>query len=181
MDMYKLKFTKLQNEIMRLLCIKAGKQLNQAEIARLLKVSPTAIAKSLHLLEKEGLITLRKGEKINLNSVELNRDSGKAVQFKRAENLKLVYESGLQDFLSEEFPGCTIVLFGSYSKGEDTISSDIDIAIIGTKEKEIETANFEKILEKKIFINFYPSFKEIHKNLKENILNGIILKGGVEL
>ena len=41
--------------------------------------------------------------------------------------------------------------------------------------------NYEKIFDRKIYINFYNSLKEIHKNLRENILNGIVLKGGVEL
>ena len=35
--------------------------------------------------------------------------------------------------------------------------------------------------ERKININFYGSFKNIHKNLKENLCNGIMLAGSVEL
>ena len=72
-------------------------------------------------------------------------------------------------------------VFGSYSRGDDTLSSDIDIAIIGRKEKGISLENFEKRLERKIILNFYPSLKEVHKELKENICNGIVLSGGVEL
>ena len=103
------------------------------------------------------------------------------MQIKRAENLKMIYESGLADFLEKELPGSTIILFGSYSRGEDTIRSDIDIAVIGRKEKHINLDDFEKKLERNISINFYASFKEIHKNLKENLFNGIVLFGGVEL
>ena len=83
--------------------------------------------------------------------------------------------------MREGFPGSTIILFGSYSKGDDTTSSDIDIAIIGVKEKENDLAKFNKILERTITINFYSSFKSIHKNLLDNILTGILLSGGVEL
>ena len=187
-DMYKLKFTRLQNEIFRLLCIKAGMSLNQRGVARMLRVSPTAIAKSVQGMEKEGFVNVKKSETMNLLSIELNRDSKRAIELKRVENLKMVYESGLSDFLFDEFPGCAIILFGSYSRGEDVWTgeneenrSDIDIAIIGSKEKNIELTRFDKILERAILINFYPSFKEIHKNLKDNILNGIILTGGVEL
>ena len=178
MDMYKLKFTKLQNEIFRLLCIKAGISLNQRGIARILNVSPTAVAKALYLLDKEKIVIVSKSKEMNLTSIQLNRD--KAVGFKRVENLKLIYESGLLGFLEEKFPGSTIILFGSYSKGEDTIKSDIDIAIIG-KEKKIDLIKFDKLLERRIFLHFYPSLKEMKKELKENILNGIILFGGVEL
>ena len=176
--MYKLKFTKLQNEIFRLLCIKAGISLNQRGIARILNVSPTAVAKALYLLDKEKIVIVSKSKEMNLTSIQLNRD--KAVGFKRVENLKLIYESGLLGFLEEKFPGSTIILFGSYSKGEDTIKSDIDIAIIG-KEKKIDLIKFDKLLERRIFLHFYPSLKEMKKELKENILNGIILFGGIEL
>lgn len=181
MDIYKLKFTILQLEIFRLLCIKAGEKLNQRQIAKLLKVSPTAIAKSIPKLEKESLIMKEKQKNINLILLMLNRDSKMAVQLKRAENLKLIYESRLNEFLEEELPGATIILFGSYSRGDDTSSSDIDIAVIGRKEKEIRLENFEKLLERKIILNFYPSLKEIYKELKENICNGIVLSGGMEL
>ena len=181
MDIYKLKFTRLQIEIFKLLCVKAGEKLNKRQLSKLLKVSPTAIAKSLPLLEKENLVKIIKNKGLNLTSIELNRDNQKTMLLKRVENLGFIYESGLSDFLYDEFPGDTIILFGSYSKGEDTIKSDIDIAIIGTKDKKINLEKYEKELQREIRINFYPSFKEIHKNLKENIFNGIVIAGGIEL
>ena len=186
MDTYKLKFTKLQLEIFRLFCIKTGVTLSQREVAGFLKVSPTAVAKALPTLEKEGLIKVNKG-KTNLNRVQFNRDSEKAVNLKRVENLKLVIESKITEFLHNEFPGCSIVLFGSYSKGEDVYTeeedtrSDVDIAVIGTKGKPVDTVRFDKMFERTVNINFYKSWKDIHSSLKENILNGIILEGGVEL
>src|SRR3989344_6175695 len=129
METYKLKFTRLQNEIFRFLSIKAGMKFNQSRIAKMLKVSPTAIAKVLPLLEKEGLIKIEKGKNINLNFIFLDQNNKRAIELKRIENLKNIYESGLSDFLEESFPGCTIIIFGSYSRGEDTIKSDIDVAV----------------------------------------------------
>ena len=181
MDMYKLKWTRLQNEIFRLLCIKAGTKLNQRTIAKSLKVSSTAISKSIKSLEKEGIIKAQKDEKMNLTLVELNRDIQKVSELKRVENLKIIYESDLLDFLEEKFPGATIILFGSYSRGYDTINSDIDIAILGRNEKRLNLEKFEKLLEREIRINYYKNFKEVHKHLKENIFNGIVLIGGIEL
>ncbi|MEK6913106.1 MAG: nucleotidyltransferase domain-containing protein [Nanoarchaeota archaeon] len=188
MDMYKLKFTRLQNEIFRLLCIKAGSSLNQRDIAKTLKVSPTAVSKALPLLEKEKLIEVKRLNKINLLSIKFNRDSQIAINLKKLENLKLIYESELLDFLNDAFLGCTIILFGSYSKGEDINmlfpeghKSDIDIAVIGMRDKKIDLTKFEKLLEREININFYESWKIIDQHLKNNILNGVILHGGVEL
>jgi predicted nucleotidyltransferase len=179
MDMYKVKLTKLQQEIFRFFCIHSGETLNQRSVAKELGVSPTAIANSLGALKE--LLEIQKDPKINFTSIKLNRDNSKSIQLKKIKNLELIYESGLAEFLDNKYPGTTIILFGSYSKGEDTIDSDIDIAIIGTKEKNINLDRFEKLLKRKIILNHYSSFKEIHKYLKENLLNGILIKGGIEL
>lgn len=154
---------------------------NGRGIAKELKVSPTAVANALPELEKEGLIRVEKSKTMNLFSIEFNRDSRNAIDLKRVENLKQIYESGLISFLEEKFAGGTIILFGSYSLGWDVSKSDIDIAIIGRKDKTIDLGRYEKLLGRKIIINFYPSFKDIHKHLRNNILNGILLSGGIEL
>lgn len=187
MDMYKVKWTRLQARIFRFLSVKAGQSLNLRGVARPLKVSPTAVSNALAGLEKEGLIKVKKSKTMNLLSIEFNRDNPKAVEMKRVENLKMIYESELSRFLFDEFPGCTIILFGSYSRGEDTWvetgenRSDVDIAIIGTKGKKVDLTIFDKMLERTVIINFYGSWKDIHKHLKNNILNGILLSGGIEL
>ena len=180
-NIYKLKLTNLQQKILRLLFIKVGISLNQRGIARVLEVTPPAVMKALPGLEKEGFIKLYQDKESKRWSIELNRDSPKVMQLKRIDNLKQIYESGLADFLEKEYAGGTIILFGSYSRGEDIASSDIDIAVIGRKEKLVYLTNFEKILERAININFYGSFGKIHKHLKENLCNGIVLAGGVEL
>jgi len=179
-NMYKTKLTGLQQEILRLFFIKAGAQLNQRQIANLLDVSAPAVLKAMPTLEKENLVKLKQNKEKRWE-IELNRDSQRVLALKRADNLKLIYESGLADYLEKEFAGATIILFGSYSRGEDLINSDIDIAIVGRKDKKINIADYEKKLEREININFYSSFKDISKELKENIFNGIVLFGGIEI
>lgn len=179
--MIKLELTNLQQEILRLLSIKAGTTLNQKRIAELLKVSSPAVMKALPRLQKERLVKIIQDKESKRWAIELNRDDQKVMQLKRADNLKMIYESGLAEFLEKEFAGASIVLFGSYSRGEDTITSDMDLAVIGRSEKEIDLSGFEKILERKISLNFYTSFDTIHKHLKENICNGIVLFGGIRL
>lgn len=179
--MYKLKFTKLQNEILRLACIKRGEKLNQRTVARLLKVSPTAIGKALILLKDEGFIKIEKDKMVHITAISLNVDNQKAFLWKKIENLKLMYESEIVEYLEERYPGATIILFGSYGRGDDTITSDIDIAIIGRKETEMSLEIFERKLERKINIQFYEHLNQIDKYLRNNILNGIVLSGGVEV
>ena len=131
-------------------------------------------------LEKEEIISVNR-DKENAFSIELDLDNEAVISLKRVENLKMLYESGLAHFLRDKFPGCTAILFGSYSRGEDIHSSDIDIAIVGTKDKEINLKEYEKMLGKNIIVNFYVSFREINKHLRNNMLNGIILSGSVSI
>ncbi|MFH0869065.1 MAG: nucleotidyltransferase domain-containing protein [archaeon] len=178
---YKLKLTNLQREILGLLFVKAGVQLNQRQIAKSLGVSQPAVVKALPKLEEADLIKISQDKESKRWAIELNRDNHRVVHLKRADNLKQVYESGLADFLEKEFAGASVILFGSYSKGEDMVNSDIDIAVVGRKEKDVDLSDFEKTLGRQIIINFYESFGKIHKHLKENLCNGIMLAGGVEL
>jgi len=178
---YEFKLTNLQQKILRLLFVKAGISLNALNIAKTLSVSQPAVMKAIPFLEKKNLIKIKQDKESRRWDIQLNRDNHKVMDLKRVDNLKLIYESGLADFLEGEFAGATIVLFGSYSRGDDNFRSDIDFAVIGVKDKFFNLEKYEKIFGKKININFYNSFKKIHKNLKENIFNGIILYGGVEL
>jgi predicted nucleotidyltransferase len=180
-NIYKLKLTNLQQEILRLFFIKAGTALNQNQIAKSLQVSSPAVMKAIPGLEEEGMINVQQDSESKRWSIELNRGSRRAMQLKKVDNQRLVYESGLHDFLEKEFAGATIILFGSYSRGEDIVNSDIDIAVVGRKGKEADLARFEGLLERKISINFYESFGKIHKPLRENLCNGILLAGGIEL
>jgi len=179
--MNKLKFTRLQSEIFTLLCKKAGAELNQRTIAKELDVSPTAVSKAIKILHKENLIKIKKDPNMNLILISLNRENIKSMQLKKVENLRQIYVSGLIEELEKEFAGATIILFGSYSRGDDNIDSDIDLAIIGIKEKDIDLKIFEKELGREIILNFYSSLKDVHKELRENICNGIVLVGGIEL
>ena len=55
-NLYKVKLTNLQQEILRLLFVKAGTSLNQRQISKLLDVSQPAVTKALPSLEKENFI-----------------------------------------------------------------------------------------------------------------------------
>jgi len=179
MDIYKLKWTLLEQEVFSLLCSRAGEKLSQREIAIILNVSPTAVSNSIKNLKEKQLIKFEKTKTINF--ISFNRDEQRAIELKRVENLKNIYISGLSDYLEKELAGATIILFGSYSRGEDTNTSDIDIAVIERKNKMLKLEPYEKMLNRKINVNFYNSWRDIHKNLKNNILNGILLQGSIEL
>ncbi len=173
--------TKLQQDILAEMSRKSGKELNQRRLAKLLGVSEPAIMKSLPRLSEAELIRTYQDPESRRWSISLNTGNRKVKPLKRVYNLQQIYETGLYEELERIFPGTTIILFGSYSRGEDTIDSDIDIAIVDSKSRDVNLAEYESKLERTINISFFTSWKKIDKHLKENLCNGIILQGGVEL
>ena len=176
---YKVKWTIPEQEVFSLLCCKVGVKLSQREIAKILGFSPTTISKAIENLKEKNIVKVE--ELKNTNLISFNRDEEKAIELKRIKNLNNMYLSGLSNYLFNNLPGGVIIIFGSYSKGEDTQNSDIDIAVVGRKDKVLHLEDYEKILERSININFYDSWKKINKNLKNNILNGFVLHGCVDL
>ena len=73
-----------------------------------------------------------------------------------------------------------IILFGSSSIGEDIETSDIDI-FIQAKEKKLNILKYEKLLNRSITLFFEENFSRLNKELKNNILNGIILRGYIKV
>ena len=165
----------LERRVFRILCIHVGEALSQSAIAELSNATPQGVAKALRTLIQANLATVERDPRLNLNRAALHET---AVPYKRAENLLQLAESGLIDHLARANPTATIVLFGSYSRGEDTITSDIDIAIIGPS-RDTDLAAFETKLFRTISINRYESFKTIHAQLRENLCNGIVLAGSI--
>lgn len=178
---YKLKLTQLQKAILRVLYKKNGHPINQRQLALHLDVSPPAIKKSLSVLIEAQYILVTKDHASNRVDIRLNEFNHRVMQLKRVDNLKQLYESGLVDFLEEQYAGATIIIFGSYSRGDDSVSSDIDVAIIGRTQKSIALDKYEQYLERSIHMLFFESFNSIHKHLMENLANGIVLCGGFEL
>ncbi|MEK6876345.1 MAG: nucleotidyltransferase domain-containing protein [Nanoarchaeota archaeon] len=88
----------------------------------------------------------------------------------------ILHESGCITFLAEKIMPQSIILFGSAAKGEDIEQSDIDLFIEG-KETGVNLEKFEKVINRKINLFFKEDFKELSKELKNNIVNGIKLYG----
>jgi DNA-binding MarR family transcriptional regulator len=181
MDIYKENFTQLEKAILRFLFSNSGRDFNQRRISIKLNVSPTAISNAIKNLNQKGLVQIEKNQESRVIQIKLKLNNKRLFQLKRVENLRSLYISGLVDYLSEVFSTETIILFGSFSRGEDNYLSDIDIAIIGATERNLKIEKFEKLFGKKIIVQFFDSFKTIHKELKEGLANGIVLQGGFEI
>ena len=102
--------------------------------------------------------------------------------YKKLYNIRKLHETGLIDYLKKKLSNPPIILFGSYSKGEDLEDSDIDIYIETPSTKKIPLDMFAKQLKREIQITQHKSITEIsNPKLANNIVNGITLNSFVEV
>lgn len=148
------------------------------ELARLSSISPPSVMNYLKEFEKSNLI--KKQIKRGIPLYESLRDNSEFVIYKKISIIFELNSVGLIEYLWDKISPEAIVLYGSFAKGESTENSDIDLFILG-KEKNISLELFEKKLGKKIHLLFKKSLNEIPRELRNNILNGIILKGYLEV
>lgn len=144
------------------------------ELERMTKLSMPGVRKIATKLEKEGLLQSKKEKMVKNFQASRNE---KFIQLKRAYNLHSIFNSGLLNFLKDKYEEPeAIVLFGSYSKGEDITQSDIDIAVITRKHKELNLAKFENKLARKIKI-YEIRTETAEKEFLNTLANGIVLHG----
>ena len=151
-----------------------GFQLRQ--ISRIVKLTPKSVARYLDELAKEDLIIKSKHAAHGYPAYWANRANQYFLFLKKIDNILKIKESGLLEFLENKLMPDAIILFGSAAKGEDLKESDIDLFVLA-EEKKLDLQKYEKLLGRKINILAEDSFSKLSKELRNNIINGIILYG----
>jgi len=146
------------------------------EIAREAKTSPSAALKAIDELQKEGLV--RREAKRHIVEIAANTENPDFCAKKRIHNLSVIYSSGILDYLLEKCDPKAIVLFGKFSKGDDLMKSDVEIAVIAGK-KKVDLARFEKNIRRKIAVVFVD-YRKISDELYVSLINGITVYGILE-
>jgi len=147
------------------------------EISRKIILAPTSVRLYIKKLESKGIIKKEKGE--IFSGYKADRENEDFVFYKKILNLINLKESELIKEITKNIYPNSIVLYGSFLRGEDIKDSDIDLFVLSKSKKRIETEKFEKILKRKIHL-IIDSFKKIPKDLKSEILNGLVLQGYFE-
>ena len=154
------------------------------EIVKQVKISKTTANRVISRLKKEEFLnikTLGKIWRISCNQ-EHEFNTTKKIPY----NLELIADSGIVKKILEVIPNSrSIILFGSYRKGDDIETSDLDIAVETLNNKEIEIINLGTIPElgykKNVKVNILKfSRTKIDLNLFSNLANGIVLYGFFE-
>jgi predicted nucleotidyltransferase len=146
------------------------------QISREINLAQTSVRNKIHELKKEGLVKDMKAEPFD--GLVANRDNEKFIHYKHAYNFSSLFDLK-QEIISSLHPRA-ILIFGSYSRGEDVEESDIDIIILSKIKKDLNLKKFEKKLSRNINIMIIQSLNELDKDVKKNAINGWVVHGAID-
>lgn len=161
-----------------------AKEVSLNDLTRLVGISKTTANRIVTQLAREGFLKIQRLGKVWRISCDQRHqfNSTRKVSY----NLELVYNAQIIRSILSGIPNArSIILFGSYRKGDDTEKSDIDVAveILNDDEVRIVTPGIIPRLgyRKNIKVNLLIfSRNNVDRNLFANIVNGIVLYGFLE-
>ncbi|MBM3232941.1 nucleotidyltransferase domain-containing protein [Candidatus Pacearchaeota archaeon] len=161
------------------------KEFSLSDLAKEAGVAKPNMSEILAQLQSKNLVQIEKLSKIW--RIRANRTNQEYIRNKIIYNLNFIYQSGLIEFLVKAYGNPkAIVLFGSFRKGEDLSTSDIDIAIEDSFASEYNAVylgaltEYEKSIGRRIQIHEFNR-KTIEIHVFNNIANGIVLHGFLEV
>ena len=152
--------------------------INVREYSRLRKISPPTASKILKEYCKLGFLEQEKDR--NYHFFKANISSRDFIDLSRIYWRKKL--ESLQTELQEKLVSPSAALFGSLSKAEAKLNSDMDIAIFSVERKEINLKPYEEKLNRKISLYWFKSIESGDNHfLMNNIINGYVLFGNLRL
>lgn len=172
--------SKVLEEFLKLKSEEDGLRLR--ELGRKIGLAPTSVKKYLEELEGEGIIKKRveKGETYPIYTINSGNEHLKHLSAMRI--IKKINEIGLIKQLERDYFSELIVLEGVNLYGGEPVKERITF-YIKTKEKKEEKSMklYEEELKKKIKIVTYQKIGELSKEEKKELINGIVIKGKIDL
>ncbi|MEK6918362.1 MAG: nucleotidyltransferase domain-containing protein [Nanoarchaeota archaeon] len=156
-----------------------------SDLAKELEISKKTANKIVTALKDEGFLFVEQIGKAWRIHCNLNHSYNRTIKI--SYNLSLIYGSGIiQEIYRIIGNPKAIILFGSYRKGDDQGSSDLDIAVEVIGNSELEIKNIGNIAQlgfrKNVPVNIHIFTRnKIDLNLFANIGNGIVLDGFLEV
>jgi len=171
----------LKNKIYRILELFIEfpiKEFSVRGLARELKLSHVTIINNITSLQKLDLI--KKKESTLYPTYFANTESKKYRFYKKNWLIFRIMESGLIEFIQKETLPSSLVLFGSGAKATFTEKSDVDI-FVEAKEITLDMTKYEKKIKCRINLLFEQDINNLSKELRNNIINGVVLYGFIKL
>ncbi len=160
------------------------------ELASQAGVSKSTASRLLSGLKELGVVKVT--DKGRILRIRANTESLDFQRMKIANNLTLIYASGLVEFLNGALgQPKAIVLIGSFRRGEDISTSDIDIAVETLEDAEAKIVRPDGLEQyererkgffagRKIEIHLFNR-SSVDINFFNNVANGIVLSGFLEV
>ncbi|MBS3066789.1 nucleotidyltransferase domain-containing protein [Candidatus Pacearchaeota archaeon] len=153
------------------------------ELSRIVKISPPSVMAYLKEFDNEELVI--KFEKRGIPFYKANRENEKFIVYKKISIIYEIYSCGIVNEIWDKLAPQAIILYGSHVKGEAIDDSDIDMFAItnnknvkrmDNKAMDIDLKKYEELLNKEIHL-MTDNVKNIPNELKNNLVNGVVLKG----
>ena len=150
------------------------------EMAKKAGISPSVASGIMEWLVKNRFVERKNIGNLSIFRADYGHNTFK--HFKIAMNMLKLENSGFVDYISL-FEPFSVVLYGSFARGEDDENSDIDILIISNRNNLYELQKFEKQLENKINVQVFTPKKwesktKFDKPFHERVvIEGITLYG----
>ena len=143
------------------------------------RLSTTSVIRTINELKKYDIVKIE--ETSLTTNIRANLESEMYTFYKRIINLYRLERYAIIAALKKTFNPETIVVFGSYAKGEDIEESDIDLMVITPGKDDKDVRDFLKECEenfnRKINLYVLPSLEKSSNEFKNAVANGIVLYG----
>lgn len=170
----------IKTKIMEYFFTYPSAKLRVREIERVLQLPLPSVIRYCREMEEEGVLSALKIGSVVFYTAYAT--SEKYLLEKKLYNIRKISESGLVSYLKQELSNPPIILFGSFSRGEDIEQSDIDLYVETSSKKGLNLNKFEKLLSRKIQLFRHKSLNAIgNPHLANNIINGLTLNNYVEV
>lgn len=161
-----------------------NKEISLTDITKLVGISKTTANKVVSELAKEEFLTIK--ELGNVWRISCDQQHPFNTTKKIPYNLELVYKAGIIEAILSIIPvPRSIILFGSYRKGDDVETSDLDIAVEVFDDEDAKIFTLDTIPQLGYRQNVKVNLLKFTRNkiclsLFANLCNGIVLYGFLE-
>ena len=169
--------TKTEREVLQYFIRDSDKDIHVRGLSDELDISYSTVRRVLKDLEEKGLLERDKKSKMTFYSPT----GEKFREVKKLVNLENLESSGLIQHLEKELRPEAVVLFGSYLQGRDDEESDIDLAVVGGRKKELDLTDFEKELGREIQTILVENLEDESREFRNTLANGFVLQGYLEV
>ncbi|HIG96563.1 TPA: nucleotidyltransferase domain-containing protein [Candidatus Woesearchaeota archaeon] len=180
----RIELTSSTLRILSWFCAYPEKEFTFNEICTATGTSKTVAKQVIEIFIKKGVIIRNILGK--LWRLAVNQESEYFKQIKIVLNFQQIYLSGIANAIRKSYPQArAIILFGSYRKGDDISTSDLDIAVEIPGNLALTVENFQTCAlgyREKVQVKLHLFCRQkIDPNVFANIANGIILNGFLEV